>query len=76
MTTYHGNWISFALALTAVFNAPPARPEGQHELLFFLSAGPSYHDVSPDDGPENYELFLDADVLYSYLNGRFRLLGE
>jgi hypothetical protein len=44
--------------------------------LFFLSAGPTYHDVTPDDGPEDYEFFLDADVLYSYLNGRFRLLGE
>jgi hypothetical protein len=44
--------------------------------LFFLSAGPTYHDVAPDDGPEDYEVFLDVDVLYSYLNGRFRLLGE
>lgn len=76
MVNYNRNWISLALALMALFNAPPARPEGQHELLFFLSAGPTYHDVTPDDGPEDYEFFLDADVLYSYLNGRFRLLGE
>ena len=76
MTAHTGHWICSLLALTALFNAPQARPDGQHELLFFLSAGPSYHDVAPDDGPEDYELFLDADVLYSYLNGRFRLLGE
>jgi len=76
MTTRNRYWIASALALTALVNAPPAQPEGQHELLLFLSAGPSYHDVAPDDGPEDYELFFDADVLYSYLNGRFRLLGE
>ena len=76
MTTTKRYWIASALALIALLNTPPAWPQGQHELLLFLSAGPSYHDVSPDDGPEDYELFLDADVLYSYLNGRFRLLGE
>ena len=76
MTTYNRNWISATLALMALFNTPPARPEGQQELLFFLSAGPTYHDVAPDEGPEDYEFVLDADVLYSYLNGRFRLLGE
>jgi len=76
MTTYNRNWISVTLALMALFNTPPARPEGQQELLFFLSAGPTYHEVAPDEGPEDYEFVLDADVLYSYLNGRFRLLGE
>ena len=65
-----------ALALLALFKAPPAYPEGQHELLFFVSGGPSYHHVSPDDGPEGYEIILDVDVLYSYLNGPFRVLGE
>jgi len=76
MTTYTRYWIASTLALIALFNAPQARPEGQQDLLLFLSAGPSYHDVTPDDGPEDYEVALDADILYTYLNGRFRLLGE
>jgi len=76
MTTYIPNWIFLTLALMALFNAPQARPEAQHELLFFLSAGPTYHDVAPDDGPEDYEFFFDVDILYSYVNDRFRLLGE
>jgi len=74
MTTRY--WSALALALMALFNAPQTRPEGQHELLFFLSGGPTYHDVATDDGPEDYEVFLDVDVIYSYLNGRFRLLGK
>ena len=69
-------WSSIALALIVLCIPPQVRSEGQHELLFFVSAGPSYHHVSPDDGPEGYELFVDVDVLYSYLNGPFRVLGE
>jgi hypothetical protein len=76
MTLHTRHWISSALALMALFNVPQAWPDGQQEFLFFLSAGPSYHDVTPDDGPEDYEFAVDADILYSYLNGRFRLLGE
>jgi len=76
MAIYNRKRISLVLALTALFNVPPARPDGQQELLLFLSAGPTYHQVAPDDGPEDYEFDLDADILYTYLNGRFRLLGE
>jgi len=76
MKNYNRNLIASAFALIALVSAPQARPEGQHELLFFLNAGPTYHDVTPDDGPEDYEFFFDVDVLYSYLNGDFRLLGE
>ncbi|MGB5536216.1 MAG: hypothetical protein WBN08_09955 [Thiogranum sp.] len=76
MTVHTRHPISSVFALMVLFSAPQARPEGQQELLFFLSAGPTYHEVEPDEGPEDYEFALDADILYSYLNGRFRLLGE
>ncbi|MEA2080090.1 MAG: hypothetical protein U9P00_09575 [Pseudomonadota bacterium] len=76
MDLYTRHWISSTLALMALFNVPQAWPDGKQGFLFFLSAGPSYHDVTPDDGPEDYEFDVDADILYSYLNGRFRLLGE
>jgi hypothetical protein len=76
MTIDNRYWSSLALALMTLLNAPRVQPQGQHELLFFLNAGPSYHHVTPDDGAEGYEISADADVLYTYLNGPFRLLGE
>lgn len=76
MTKHTRYWVVSVAALQLLFNASLARPEGQKELLFFLSAGPTYHDTTPDDGLERYEFFLDADVLFGYVNDRFRLLGE
>ena len=76
MTNYSRYWIAIAVVLMTVFTATQARSEGQHELLLFLSGGPTYNEVTPDSGPDGLDFVADADVLYSYQNGRFKLLGE
>lgn len=69
------SWILLAVALTC-FNTAHALSEGQHDLLLFLSAGPTHNKVNPEDGPEGDGMVVDADLLYSYLKGDFRLLAE
>lgn len=50
--------------------------DGQHELLFFLSAEASHEFDVDGDPPERDEFLPTVDVLYSYTRGRFRALGE
>jgi len=69
-------WLPLAFTLLSLLHASQAWSTGQQELLLFPSAGPTYHDYTPDDGLQRYEFFLDADILYSYVDGRFRVLGE
>jgi hypothetical protein len=53
-----------------------AQAEGQQELLFFLNGGPTYHQVSSEDGLQENDFILATDVLYSYLKGDYRFLAE
>jgi len=76
MTIYTRYRVPLAFALIAFFNATLAWSEGQHELLLFLSGGPTYNEVTPDSGPDGSDFAADADVVYSYTNNRFRFLGE
>jgi len=76
MTIYSRHRIAIAIALMALFNVSQAWSEGQHELLLFLSGGPTYNEVTPESGPDGSDFAADADVVYSYLNGRFKFLGE
>jgi len=76
MMTYSRRWIPYAAALLAFFHAPLANSGGEHDFLLFLSGGPTYHMVTPYEGLEEGDIDANADVLYTYLNGRFRLLGE
>ena len=76
MTLYTRYWILSAIVLTALLNSPQALPKGQHDLLLFLSGGPAYNEVSPESGPDGTEFVADADIVYSYTNGRFKILGE
>ena len=76
MTIYTRYWIPLAVTLMTLFSASRAWPQGQHDFLFFLSAGPTYNEVSPESGPDGYDFVADADFLYSYQYNRFRFLGE
>ena len=76
MTLYTRYWILLAIVLTALLNTPQALSKGQHDLLLFLSGGPAYNKVSPEHGPDGSEFVADADIVYSYTNGRFKFLGE
>lgn len=76
MTLYTRYWILLAIVLTALLNTPQALSKGQHDLLLFLSGGPAYNKVSPESGPDGSEFVADADIVYSYTNGRFKILGE
>lgn len=76
MTVNTRFWIPLAVSLVSIFCTSPARSEGQHDLLFFLSAGPTHNEVNAEEGPEGDDLVVDADFIYSYLNGQFRFLAE
>lgn len=76
MTIYSRHRIPVTVVLMALFNAPQAWSEGHHELLLFLSGGPTYNEVTSDSGPDGSDFVADADVVYSYINNRFRFLGE
>jgi hypothetical protein len=76
MTLYTRYWILSAIVLTALLNSPQVLSRGQHDLLLFLSGGPAYNEVSPESGPDGTEFVADADIVYSYTNGRFKILGE
>ena len=76
MTAHCRHWFLSAFFLAALSTPPYARADAQHELLLFLSAGPTNNAVNSEEGPEGSDMVIDADILYSYLNGRFRLLGE
>jgi hypothetical protein len=64
------------VVLMAFLSAPQTWSEGQHDLLLFLSAGPTYNEVTPEQGPDGTDFAAAADVVYSYTHDRFRFLGE
>jgi len=66
------------LVIAACLNCSPSHAWtwGQHDLVFFLSAGPSRNDVNPEDGPEGQDMVVDANFLYSFRLDDFRLLAE
>ena len=68
--------ILFTACLVSSINTSYAQSGGQHDLLFFLSAGPTKNEVSAEEGPEGDDLVVDANFLYSYLHGDFRALAE
>jgi len=68
--------VIFIVALMASFNIVQAESEGDNELLFFLSAGPAYHPVTSEDGIQENDFILKADILYGYQKGDFRFLAE
>jgi len=76
MTIPMRRWRDLIIALVMLVYAPFVGAKGQQDLLLFLSAGPAYNVVFPREGFDDKEFFADADILYSYLNGRFRLLAE
>ena len=76
MTTHKRYWIIFVALLMAPFSAVQAMHEDQHHLMFFLSGGPTYHQITSEDGIQENDFFLDADIMYSYVNGDFRFLAE
>ena len=76
MTTYARYWVIFVVALMAPFNAVQAGHASKHHWMLFLSGGPVYHQISSDDGIQDNNFFLDADIMYSYVNGDFRFLAE
>ena len=76
MTTHKRYWIIFVVALMAPFSAVQAMHEDQHHFMFFLSGGPTYHQVTSEDGIQENDFILDADIMYSYLKGDFRFLAE
>ncbi len=41
-----------------------------------MIAGPKYHEVTSESRAEEWEFVIDADLVFSHLNGRFRLLGD
>jgi len=69
-------WIMLLALLMIPYSATQAESEGQQELLFFLNGGPTYHQVSSEDGLQENDFILAADVLYSYLKGDYRFLAE
>ncbi len=76
MASYTRYWIMFVVALIAPFNVAQATSEGQHDFLFFLNGGPTYHQVSSEDGIQENDFILGADILYSYRKGDFRFIAE
>ena len=76
MATHTRYWIIFIVALLVPFNMVQAESEGEQELLFFLSGGPTYHQVTSEDGVQENDFLFTADILYSYLKGDFRFLAE
>ena len=76
MVTYTRYWIMFVVVLMAPFNVLQAESEGRQDLLFFLSGGPVYHQVTSEEGIQENDFIVDADILYSYLKGDFRFLAE
>ncbi|NOQ87630.1 MAG: hypothetical protein GQ550_01795 [Gammaproteobacteria bacterium] len=76
MITYTHCWILFIVALMVPLNAVQAESEGEHELLFFLSGGPIYNHIHSEDGVQENDFILEADVIYGYQNGDFRFLAE
>ena len=76
MAIYTRYWIILTAVLMIPFSALQAESEGQQELLFFLNGGPVYHPVTSEDGLQENNFIVAADVLYSYLKGDFRFLTE
>ena len=76
MATHLRYWIMLIVVLIAPFNIVQAESEGQHDLLFFLSAGAIHNHITPEDGVEDNDYILTADVIYSYLKGDYRFLAE
>ena len=66
----------FFVVLMAPFNVVQADHGSKHHWMLFLSGGPVYHQLTSDDGIQDNDLFVDADIMYSYLNGDFRFLAE
>lgn len=76
MTTYIRYLIILAVVQMIPFCTLQAETEGQQELLFFLSGGPTYHQVTSEDGIQENDFILGADIIYSYLKRDFRFLAE
>lgn len=76
MITHTRCLIILIVALMAQLNIVQADDEGQQELLFFLSGGPTYHQITSEDGIQENDIILTADVLYGYQKGNFRFLAE
>jgi len=69
-------WIRIALVLMIPFGALMAESEGQQELLFFLSGGSTYHQITSDNDRQENDFILAADIIYSYLKDDYRFLAE
>lgn len=76
MVTHIRYLIILIVVLMVPFNIVQAESKGEQELLFFLSGGPVYHQVTSEDGVQENDFLLTADILYSYLKGDYRFLAE
>jgi len=76
MTSHIHYWALLMAALLSLSNAVQAEPQDQQELLFFLSGGPAFHQISSQDGIQDNDFNLEADIIYSYLRGDFRFFAE
>ncbi|RDH85733.1 MAG: hypothetical protein DIZ80_02050 [endosymbiont of Galathealinum brachiosum] len=56
--------------------AVQAESDAQQDLLFFLNAGPVYHQITSEDGIEENDFTFGAGILYSYLETDLRFLAE
>jgi len=76
MTIHTRYLIILVVSLIPPFHPALAESEGQQELLLFLSGGPTYHQITSEDGIQENDFILVADILYSYQKGDFRFLTE
>ncbi len=76
MITHTRLWITLAIALIVPFSVLQAKSKGQQELLFFLSGGPVYHQISSEGGKQENDFVLGADLVYGYQKSDFRFLTE
>lgn len=76
MVIHIRNLIIFITVLIAPFNIVQAESEGQHELLFFLSANHVHNSFTSEEGQQYDDIVLSADVIYGYVKSDFRFLTE
>jgi len=76
MTGYRHHCLRLILLLLALVFSCQAGSTGQHDFLFFPDVQAVHNNSTPDDGLEDYEIIPGVDLLYTYLNRRFRFLGE
>ena len=76
MATYTRYWLMVVVALMAPFNVVQADHGSKHHWMLFPSGGPVYNQLTSDDGIQDNNFILDADIMYSYVNGDFRFLAE